>query len=203
MVAGGVFAADPPPLRLAVSAQDVQVTNVTPGGMVVVHSASLSNDGGLLRQRRVSVIVKDTSRSGAVTFADGTAIPFRSVWIAVDMDTGRFAVGGRAGYDVNIRAFPALHLRGDADGTIGLFDLNQVSGQMLIVRPKNGAWEVSAAEGGRTDADRSQNGKLSLSVEDATPIGSSGPPPKRLRNGDVIAVIDPHRLDVFVAGLDR
>lgn len=199
-----VFAADPPPpLQIAVSSQDVRVTNVTPGGTVVFYSASIANDGGLLRQRKSATMVTDTARAGSVTFSDGRPIPFRSVWVAVEMDSARFVVGGPDGYDLNVRSFPTTHLHGDADGTIGVFDLRQVSGQMLVVRPKSGAWEVGASEGGAADADHARNGKLSLSVEDATAIGNSGPPPKRLKNGDVVAVIDPHRLDVFITGLDR
>jgi hypothetical protein len=197
------FAADPPPLQIAVSNQDVLMTNVTPGGTVVFYSASIANDRGILRQRKVAAMVTDTARTGSVTYSDGNAIPFRSVWVAVEMETGRFVVGGPVGYDLSLQSFPVTHLHGDTDGTIGVFDLNQVSGQMLVVRPKSGAWEVSAAEGGMGDADHARNGKLSLSVEDTQAIGNSGPPPKRLKNGDVIAVIDPHRLDVFITGLDR
>ena len=198
-----VFAADPPPLQIAVSAQDVQVTNVTPGGTVVFYSAGIASDRGVLRLRKAAAMVTDTARAGSVTFSQGQLIPFRSVWIAVEMETGRFTVGGPTGYDLSLRSFPVTHLHGDGDGTIGLADLNQLSGQMLIVRPKSGAWEVVAAEGGMGDADHARNGKLSLSVEDTKPIGNSGPPPKRLKNGDVVAVIDPHRLDVFITGLDR
>lgn len=198
------FAADtPPPLQITVSTQDVRVTNVTPGGTVVFYSASIANDNGVLRQRKVAAMVTDTSGAGLVTYSDGKPIPFRSAWVAVEMETGRFVAGGPSGYDLSLLSFPTTHLHGDADGTIGVFDLNQVSGQMLVVRPKSGAWEVSAAEGGAADADHVRNGKLSLSVEDTTPIANSGPPPKRLKNGDVIAVIDPHRLDVFITGLDR
>ena len=204
LAANAVFAADPPPpLQIAVSTQDVRVTNVTPGGTVVIYSAGLANDGGLLRQREVGALVTDTAHSGSVTFSDGHSIPFRSVWIAVDMETARYVVGGPPGYEMSVRSFPTLHLHGDGDGTIGVFDLRQLAGQMLVVRPKSGAWKVSAAEGGPNDADHIRNGQLSLSVEDAKPIGSSGPAPKRLKNGDIVAVIDPHRLDVFITGLDR
>jgi hypothetical protein len=203
LAANAAFAADPPPLQIAVSSHDVRIANVTPGGTVVLYSSSIASDGGLLRQRKVATTITDSARIGSVAFASNTPIPFRSVWIAVDLETSRYVVGGPDGYDVSLRPFPSTHLHGDAEGTIGLFDLRQLSGEMLIVRPKTGAWEVVAAEGGTNDGDRARNGKLSLSVDDAVPIAQSGPPPKRLKNGDIIAVIDPHRLDVVIAELDR
>ena len=100
LAASAVFAAEPPPpLQIVVSSQDVRVTNVTPGGTVVLYSAGVANDGGLLRQRKVATLVTDSARIGSVTFSGNTRVPFRSVWIAVDMETSRYAVGGPDGYD--------------------------------------------------------------------------------------------------------
>lgn len=191
------------PLQIAVSSTNVRVANVTNGGALVLFAATLANDSGLIRQRGVATIVADIDRDGIVEYVDPRAIPFRSVWVAVDVETGRFAIGAPPNFDLNVVPFPSSHLRDDADGTIGVFDLSQVSGTLLVVRPKKGAWSVLAAEGGSADADHLQNGKLALAAEDTTAIGGSGPPPKRLKKGDIIAVIDPHRLDVSITELEK
>src|SRR5947209_1881214 len=119
------------PLQIDVSTANVRVTNVTNGGAVVLFAATLANDGGLIRQRGVATLESDTDRDGVVTYVDPRPIPFRSVWIAVDVETGRFIVGAPHGFDLHIVPFPSSHLREDADGTIGVFDLDRVSGTLL------------------------------------------------------------------------
>lgn len=73
---------------------------------------------------------------------------------------------------------------------------------MLVVRPKEGAWHLRAFDGGRGDADTARNGKLVLIPAEASVIRGA-PPPQRLKKGDLVAIIDPGRMEIYVTQVDR
>jgi hypothetical protein len=74
---------------------------------------------------------------------------------------------------------------------------------MLVVRPKAGAWRLRAHEGGNGDADQHANGKLRLHAADAIAVSGDAPAPKRLKKGDVIAIIDPVNLEAFLGEVEK
>jgi hypothetical protein len=199
-----IHAADaPPPLQAIVTASSVQVRNVSSGGEIVLFTAQLEATGGLLRQRTGATRVSDTDRDGIVTFKSPRTIPQRSIWVAIDLETGRSVIAGPSGYPINVLPVPTTLLKKDAEGVIGVIDDERRSAEMLVVRPKDGAWRVIAFEGSDNDGDQEENGKLSLASSNAVAVGNSGKPPNRLKKGDVIAVIDPGRMEVFVTEIGK
>lgn len=203
LVAAGAFAADAPPLTAEVGANAIVVRNVTLSGDVVLMGVSVESAGGLLSELSGALRRTDDDGDGAVTFTLGRSIPFRSIFVLVDVESSRFVIAGPAGYDIATLHFPATLMKKDAEGVLGLFDEERVSAQMLIVTKKGGAWRLVATEGGAEDGDREGNGKLSLSNLDARPVSGTASAPKHLKNGDVIAVIDPGRMEVFVAEIGK
>ena len=63
------LATDPPPLQATVTDGGFEVRNVTAGGQVVVMTASLEADGGLLRQITGARRFSDEDRDGIVRYA--------------------------------------------------------------------------------------------------------------------------------------
>jgi len=198
-----VSAADAPPLQLTIGAAEVRVGNVSAGAEVVVLVASVEGEGGVLRQRTGAKNFRDDDGDGVVTVADGRGVPLRSVWIAVDVETGRSAVAAPADFPLQSSSLPDSLLDRDADGVIGVFELQQRNVEMLLVRPKSGAWRLRAHEGGNGDADQRANGKLRLAAADAIAVAGDAPPPKRLKKGDVIALIDPVNLEAIVGEVEK
>ena len=198
-----LFSADPPALRATVTSTGVEVINATPKGEVVLMTASVDSDGGLLRQVTGAKRFTDDDGDGIVRYAASRPIPLRSIWVAVDLDSGRYAIAGPEGYPLAVLPFPSALLQHDAEGAIGVFGNEMVSAELFVIRPKAGAWRLRAAEGGGGDADKEKNGKLDLAAGDAVPVGGSGPAPKHLRKGDIVVVIDPTQMEVFAGEIER
>lgn len=191
------------PLAARVDDRTVTVQNITPGGDVVLLGVGIESDGGLLAEMSRALRGRDEDRDGIVIFDAGRPIPFRSIWVAVDIESSRPVIAGPDGYELDILPFPESLTKKEAAGVLGIFDNERVSAQMLVVTRKGGAWRLVATEGSSADADGASNGRLSLAAADALPIGNSGPAPRHLKNGDVIAVIDPGRMEVFVAEVGK
>lgn len=186
---------------IAVGEKGVEVYG-SPGGRVVLYSSALSSLDGVIVERTAARMLEDPNHDGVFNFL--ATIPFRSVWISVDFLTGEYAVGSRTGFAIRPLRLDLGNLKSDQEGVIGIFDREQLAADMLIVRPGKGAWRIRAFEGGIGDADLQRNGKLSLPAESAKPVdGTNDPPPKRLKQGDVIALIDPMRLEVFVGTVTK
>jgi hypothetical protein len=196
-------AAEAPALQASVTAERIEVRNVSAGGEVVLFTAQLEATGGLLRQRTGATRVADTDGDAIVALVPPRRIATRSIWVAIDLESGRSVIAGPDGYTINVLPVPTTLLKKDAEGVIGVMDAERITAEMVIVRPKMGAWRIVASEGSGTDSDRSKNGKLSLASEDALPIGESGKAPRRLKKHDVIALIDPGRMEVFVTEIDQ
>jgi hypothetical protein len=202
--ATAVFAAEAPPLSLNVDESALTIGNVTTGGDVVVLAVAIESTGGLLREISGAMRRNDDNDDGTVTIAMGRRIPLRAIFVAVDVESGRYVIASPAGYDPAILPFPTSFTRKDAEGLLGVFDIDRTSAQMLIVQKKGGAWRLVATEGSSADADRTNNGKLSLGNADARPVGGgNAAAPKHLKNGDIIAVIDPGTMEVFVTEVGK
>jgi hypothetical protein len=184
------------PLQITVSDAGIAVTNATPRGNVVLFASGLDGSFGVLSQRRLAQNVA-ADAAGTLVYKPKRALPYRTICVAVDVETGRMALGGAADYEIQVRPFPTETLRHDADGVSGLAGAEIPRADLLVVRPKGGAWRLAASEGASGDDDKQHDGKLSLDFSTAVSIGAEVPAPKRLKNKDVVVLIDSARLEVF------
>lgn len=198
-----VFAADPPPLVVEFAESAVTIRNVSASGDVAVLAVAIESTGGLLREISGTFRRTDDDGDGTVIIPMGRAIPLRTIFVAVDIESTRYTIATPEGYEPTILPFPTELTRKDAEGVLGIFGAERISARMLLVTRKGGAWQLVATEGSRADADGSHNGKLSLSNADARAIDGNAPPPKHLKNGDVIAVIDPGAMEVFALEIGK
>lgn len=190
------------PPSITISNEIVRAEGMTPAGEVILFTASLESDGGTIRRVTGAKAFADSDGDGVITFTGTRPVPLRSIWIGIDFDSGRYAIGSPPGYKVTVLPFPETDFRRDAGGIVGLFDREHLSAEMLVVRPKEGAWHLRAFDGGRGDADTARNGKLVLIPAEASVIRGA-PPPQRLKKGDLVAIIDPGRMEIYVTQVDR
>lgn len=191
------------PLSIVLGKSDVTISNATSGGTVVLLSCSRSSRKGVLITRRVANALQDDDRDGIVHFAPQTPIELRSVWIAVDVDSGTVATAAPADFPLNVVAVRSDQLRKDAEGELASFEAERSHLTMLLVRPKSGAWIVDGTEGARNDRDGTSNGRLELSFADARAVYGKENAPKHLKNGDVVAAVDLGRFDVFITEVGK
>jgi hypothetical protein len=191
------------PLSMLLGKSDVTISNMTNGGTVILLSCSRSSRKGVLITHRVVNALRDDDHDGIVHFSSQTPIELRSVWIAIDTESGTVATAAPAEFPLNTVAVRSDQLRKDAEGELASFEAERSHLTMLLVRPKGGAWIIDGTEGARGDRDGTSNGRLELSFADAHVVDGKENAPKHLKNGDIIAAVDLGRFDLFITEVGK
>lgn len=182
----------------------MRVSNATPGGTLILFTVGIANEGGMLRQSTGAKAFSDSDGDGVIVFTSSRRIPLRSVWVAIDLQAGTYTIGTPPEYKANVVPLSKDVLKQETGGIFSLSGVDQLSADILIIRPREGAWRVRTYDGANSDNDKVRNGKVSLSMLDALAIpGTKAPPPKSLAPGDILIVIDPARLDVAIAEIGK
>lgn len=185
------------PLTVHVADTSVKVFNLTPGGDVILFSCARSGRDGRTYNDAKPRLLHDDDGDGVVTLAGD--VPYVSVWIAVDYETGAVDVGAPEGASPWVRPISENFYRKDADEQILALEQELQRMSLLIVRPGKGAWSLRAREGDAGDRDNDSNGKLLVAFEDAKPLEEGKEQaPKHLKAGDVVVAVDLGQYDVFV-----
>lgn len=123
-----------------------------------------------------------------------------SLWIAVELDNGAYAVAAPGGLPVQRSSGGASFTQavpGVADKPDSLSDVRSyVVG--LVVRPGAGAWMFGAGDGGPLDADGATDGRLLLALNGLAPFPGSPAAPAKLQASDLWLTIDPAHLTLSV-----
>jgi hypothetical protein len=181
------------PLSLVFEPQAATVAGATPGGDVIFWSvyrerlARISTRVGQLGDR----VTADAS--GAARLDLGRDVPGLSVWAAVDLASGRTALGSPGGFqwaeiDPNGRRI---------DKALGRLAVDRHSLSVLIVRPGVGSWQLNVFDGGALDEDGAYDGSLRASLSAFLPDRKSGHAPPQFQTGDVVVAVDPDDLAAF------
>lgn len=195
-------AAELPALQIAPGDGTFTIANATPGGSIVLFASGLDGSRGVIRQRRLATSV-NANATGTFEYKPERPLPYRTIIVAVDLETGRLAIGGPADYEVQVRPFPTGILKREYDGVSGVADAEIPRAELLVVRPKTGGWQLTAAEGASGDKDERYDGRLALDFESAKAIAGEIAAPKRLKQKDLVVLIDSARLEVFTTEIEQ
>jgi hypothetical protein len=141
----------------------------------------------------------DTAASdGTVRLTLDRAVAAASIWVAVDVDTGQFAVS--APVISHLHRIPqgpsALSPGAGAASDKFLDTRTYLLG--LAVRPGQGAWLFGGGDGGPRDLDKSANGRLSFALDQFDPLPSSPAAPAKAGGTDLWFVIDPAAMQIAI-----
>lgn len=196
------FAAEPPAFAVTVNDGTVTVSNVTPGGAVVLFSC----ERGSLRSRTHvqphAFTLHDEDGDGIISLRPERGVPPQSVWFAADLLTGAAATAAHPAFRMSVFAIADGAFKKDAEGAIAMLDQQWRGVLLLLVRPgsqRAGAWMLFTHDGGKADTDGVPNGRVALSFASARAVEGKDKAPKHLQAGDVVAAIDPSFLDVYIA----
>lgn len=186
---------------LAISAREdaVTVSNVTPGGDVLLFACVRTARYGRAHVERHAFTIKDDDRDGIAVHRPGEPIPALSAWVAVDMKSGAVAAGTPSPRSLYVEELSEKSLKRDSAGQIGGIERDMRRALVLVARPGEGAWTLAARDGAEADDDRTRNARIALSFASARSIDGKRHAPKYLKAGDVVVVIDPVLLDVRIA----
>jgi len=187
---------------------EVVASELTKGGSAAFFSVSRETLPWSVRVVPRQELMRDDDVDGRITFRPENGVAKASVWAAVDLDTGDFAVGGPDGSSVREVAFDgARGLRRNPSGVLKRVSHNFESLELLVVRPGVGAWRHAASEGGTRDHGPPNDGELEIDLEDSVPVGDMEGLFDELQGKDVLIGIDPRALRFFavrfVSGSER
>lgn len=201
--------AQPASFGISFTATAIEVSGAPPGHDVLFFSIARETGRYITSVVRRDKILSGVPGNQIVTWDIGRTIPLRSVWCAIDLQTGEFDVKspwqGEAESDVKSEpqrmaeapSFPR-------DGT----DLTAIAHEradvfILLVTPGRGVWILRSGDGGSQDED-SRSGKVVVLFSKLAPFTTNGPPPPRkLSPNDTVILLDPVYLKFWSGRVGR
>ncbi len=146
----------------------------------------------LLRWEKVEV---DTDGDGEVSVGVGRAVPLRSLWLVVDLETGQWSAATPD--PTSRREVPGkgAGLVTAPDGTRSILRQRRAYLDVLVARPAVGVWVEIAGDGSEQDADRQPDGVTSVDLAQASAFIGSPAAPKTIDPKDVVIAVDPDTLE--------
>lgn len=186
-------------LGVVVSNTEVKISGLTPGATVVLYSVSMEPRPYTARLVRRSEVLLDDDRDSVVTYRLTQKPSIRSIWAAVEVQNGWFAIASPSGYKPR-KMYEASRLSDRTKLNTDKLQFERAAIDILLVRPGRGAWTLRSGDGWANDEDKMSNGKLIVSVEHFRPLTPEvkGTTPARVNAGDVIIAIDPYQFEYAV-----
>jgi hypothetical protein len=188
----------PPAPSIAFAKTSVTVSGITPKGQAVLFGVAreIAEDDVATLVRRSQVLTDDDA-DGIVRFDLDRDVPFRSVWVAVDLATGQFATAAPEGYPLRQVSWRGSGIERGASRSDRVDDARSFA-EVLLVRPGVGAWQLTVGDGSGNDDDGAADGRITAALDRMTPVAGTAPPPARFDPSDVVVLIDPNRMELTV-----
>ncbi|HKI04138.1 MAG TPA: hypothetical protein VKK31_19315 [Thermoanaerobaculia bacterium] len=185
--------------------RSVTVEGITAKGQVVWFSMAreVSEDDVATLVRRAEAQT-DGDGDGRVVWDLDREVPLRSIWVAVDLATGRADAVSPAGYPLRKVSWRGRGLARDQVRSDRVEDIRSYA-EVLLVRPGEGAWRLTVGDGSEQDDDGAPDGKIAAALDRMRPVtgavaGTAGEaePPKRFGPRDIVVLIDPNRMELTI-----
>ena len=183
-------------IQISFTESAMRASGVSQGGDAIVFACTIGRYSGFQKLGRHAEVIHDADRDGAIelTIAKPT---ISSLWVVVDFTTGAYAVAAPPGLEVRSMNVPEHGWKKGREH----FDLRRDYLEVLVVRPGEGAWTLSASEGGANDDDGNLNSVLRARLASMQRLhgADTAPRPPVIVPKDLLVVIDPHYLDYFAS----
>jgi hypothetical protein len=183
-------------VKLTFERASVVAEGVTEGGDVVWFAVLHDPQRYHERTLELATIVKDTDRDGVVRLDLKRDIPRESLWVVVDLSSGKRAIEQPLGTKIRVAKIPEpRYVKGNGNAASSVMaDYDFV--HLWLIRPSVGAWTLTVEDGGRGDADRTANDAVLGELDAFQPVDGLAPPPVDLMKGDLLFAVDPLRLGI-------
>lgn len=183
-------------MTLTVDAEGVTVGELPAGSRVILFGVGREPRRYQSAVRQWTEVLADGDRDGIVRFS--SAVTNKSIWIAVDLDTGESVAGTGPGYPRR-EVTAGFGFKRNNAGQLSKLENARGIAELLIVRPGRGAWRLSAAKNSAVDDARDNPALLRLDAASFRAVsGVSSDDLKHLRRGDVLAMIDPRVMEFYL-----
>lgn len=187
----------------AISERTVTARGLTPGGGAVFFSVAHEPHLAYYTIRRVAEYVEDADGDGIVSYTAAEPIPYAMVWLVIDVDGGVIAA---ATLDDSVRERSTQERltvpKKDIAGEWAQLTSERSWLEMVVVRPKKLAWELTVMRGGAADVDKRGEQVFDTPLALFRPLSPGATALKHLKKGDLVVAIDPERLEYFIVGVE-
>jgi hypothetical protein len=188
----------PPAPAISFEKNAVVVAGITSKGQAVLFGVAreIAEDDVATLVRRSQVLTDDDG-DGTVRLDLGKEVPFRSVWVAVDLATGQFTTAAPEGYPLRLVGWQGSGIERGAARSDRVEDVRTFA-EILLVRPGVGAWQITVGDGSSSDDDGAADGQIAAALDRMTAVAGTAAPPSRFDPTDVVVLIDPNRMELTV-----
>lgn len=188
------------PLAATVTAEEVEVRNVTPRGDVAFLWASVDSVHGFPREATGATQISDDDGDGIIRLTPDRNIPTLSIFIAVDVESGRHVIAAP-----DDRAIPTMEFPMSQTGREIVQSLaeQQARVELLVVRPREGGWRLRDIGRPPVEAKRRFGRGLSANSGHASALAGENEVPEEFADGDVVAIIDAIRMQAYVTEIGQ
>lgn len=176
---------------------EVRISELSPGARLAWVALAHEPQAFMTRFVTRDGVAEDQDGDGIATIP--FVFPLRTVLAAVDIDTGSHIIASPAGF-TSLALQPAERF-GRARGmrpSLDFLELERNEVEVLVVRPRVGAWRLLSFEGSPADADAVNDGVLTVRFADLQPLAAPEEGvPGTLKPNDVVIAIDPEDLAHF------
>ena len=186
-----------PEPRIAFEESAVVASGLTPGKTVAWFGVERIVDPDLAAELVQRAEAKTAGADGVSRLELARPVSQRSLWVAVDVESGEFVVAAPDGYAIRRRPRPSRLVVGEGsrpdeieDGPAYLYG--------LMVRPGEGAWIFRGGDGSPLDADGETDGRVHFALDDLEPLPGSPAPPAKAKGTDLWFVVDLLKMQIAV-----
>jgi hypothetical protein len=174
---------------VTLEAQALVVSGLVAGSEVVYFSVAREVTTYAANVVRREGRVKDDDLDGTVRVEVDPAVPWRSIWVVVELATGRVIPATPEGYPLRELATNGGFVSAPAGSFTHLGAVGDLS-HVMVVRPGLGAWVASLTDGATSDEDGGGNQTIVSGLDVLEPVAAGPPPPLELLPGDRVIEID-------------
>lgn len=179
-----------PPLSLNVTEAQVTVSGAqSKANVLLVGYSRWLRNYELKLERNRAFLIADSAGAASLTPKGG--VQPDSVWVAVDLQSGRYGSAAPASSPLREAAISADTLKKENNGQVKKLIAKLTMAYFVVVRPGEGAWELDAGDGSGHDRDLAIDGETEMSLDDLKAIGGAPAAPKNLEKGDLLFVFSP------------
>ena len=185
-------------LSISFGEKDITARGVSKGATVALLAVAKTARLYYSEMTYVRELLVDRDADGVVTYELDAAVPGRSLWAFVDLETGERMVAAPEEDAGREASFPIEDSLRDDDGSgYTLVADRRAAIEILYVRPRDGTWHAAARDGGATDRDGTDDGRVKIYLEDLEDLSGGKRQLLEVASGDVILGIDPHLGEYF------
>jgi len=190
-----------PVVTVDTAKKQIIASELTPGTQVLIYGYGAGTTGYDRVFSEWHEIVSDSDNDGIVTYKSNEPIPWRSIWVAVDLRNAQFGIAAPAGYNIAVPTTTKVFKR-DAAGLLTQLASASPWLNAVYVHPGGGVWLMTADDGQPDDFDGRPDGFTTLALQSFKSLGVPGERPKEFVPGGVLIVIDPFRMQLYAVRLD-